>query len=112
MYLLSRQRSLAAASLLATAAVFAQDKPAAPAESASAPRSGEPAAVTFQSALQGYRPFSEEAVAPWRQTNETVRQAGGWREYAKEAAGAKGPERKPDSHESHHAPAGQPKATP
>lgn len=47
----------------------------------------QPAAPTppDRSAFDGYRPFTEETVAPWRGTNDTVRDIGGWRAYAREA---------------------------
>lgn len=32
-------------------------------------------AVHFRSALEGYRPFGEQAPAEWRKANEEVRQA-------------------------------------
>ena len=40
----------------------------------------------WQSAFDGYQPFSDEKPVPWAQANETVRQVGGWRAYAREAA--------------------------
>ncbi|MEO8058309.1 MAG: hypothetical protein ABI671_08265 [Burkholderiales bacterium] len=39
----------------------------------------------YQSSLSRYRAFTEPDVAPWRETNELVRQRGGWRAYAREA---------------------------
>jgi hypothetical protein len=36
-------------------------------------------AVIYQSPLQTDQRFEEPAVAPWRQSNEQVRQRGGWR---------------------------------
>jgi hypothetical protein len=59
----------------------AQQAPATPAAST--------ASGAYRSAFQGYRTFSEQPVAPWRQSNDTVREIGGWRAYAREAqAGA------------------------
>jgi hypothetical protein len=40
----------------------------------------------WRSAFDGYQPFAEEKPVPWPQANETVRQVGGWRAYAREAA--------------------------
>jgi hypothetical protein len=75
------------------------------AEEATRPR------VEFRSALQDYQSFSEEKQLPWKQANETVRQIGGWREYAREAAPAapstapaKQGEGKADPHRGHHTP--------
>lgn len=39
----------------------------------------------YRSALSTYQTFAEPQVAPWRETNERVRQRGGWRAYAREA---------------------------
>ena len=39
----------------------------------------------YVSPLRAYQGFAEPQVAPWRETNELVRQRGGWRAYAREA---------------------------
>ena len=62
------------------------------------PKAPVPAAL-YRSPLSAYQAFSEPQVAPWRETNELVRQRGGWRAYAREArepaaAGPPGPEKK------------------
>lgn len=60
--------------------------PKAPA-SAAAALTG-PAATTapnFVSALEGYRPYTEEAPVDWKAANDTTARIGGWRAYAKEA---------------------------
>jgi hypothetical protein len=41
----------------------------------------------YRSALEGYRPFTDEKPIPWKQANDTVGRIGGWRAYAKEAHG-------------------------
>lgn len=41
--------------------------------------------VSYQSALEGYRPFADEKPIPWKAANDTVHRRGGWRAYAKEA---------------------------
>jgi hypothetical protein len=61
----------------ATCVAFAQSNQA----EAAAPQQAAP----YRSAFEGYRPFSEEKVAPWAASNEAVRNAGGWRAYAREA---------------------------
>lgn len=48
-----------------------------------------PAPLRFESSLEGYQRFTDEATKPWREVNEAVREAGGWRAYAREAAGDK-----------------------
>jgi len=42
-------------------------------------------AASYRSVLSEYRAFAESKVAPWSETNERVRQRGGWRAYAREA---------------------------
>ena len=39
----------------------------------------------YLSPLRAYQGLAEPPVAPWRETNELVRQRGGWRAYAREA---------------------------
>jgi hypothetical protein len=39
----------------------------------------------YVSPLRAYQAFTEPQVAPWRETNDLVRQRGGWRSYAREA---------------------------
>ena len=41
----------------------------------------------YRSALEGYRPFADEKVLPWRESNDKVERIGGWRAYAAEAQG-------------------------
>ena len=48
------------------------------------PRAAVPTLV-YRSPLGRYQAFTEAEVAPWRETNEQVRQRGGWRTYAREA---------------------------
>jgi len=57
-----------------------------------APSPGRPAsaAAGYQSAFEGYRRFADEPVISWKAANERVGQIGGWRTYAKEAAGEEG----------------------
>jgi hypothetical protein len=39
----------------------------------------------IKSAFDGYRPYTDEAVANWKAANENVARIGGWREYARQA---------------------------
>ncbi len=41
--------------------------------------------MVYRSSLSRYQAFTEPDVAPWRETNDLVRQRGGWRAYAREA---------------------------
>jgi hypothetical protein len=68
--------------LLAVVAVHA----ACPALAQTAPPAA--AAPGYRSALEGYRPFADQEVAPWKESNDNVGRIGGWRAYAREAQGA------------------------
>jgi hypothetical protein len=62
-------------------------------------------ALSFQSAMEGYKPFTDGSSVPWRQANETVHQRGGWQAYAKEAsADAEGERSPPGAHGAHATP--------
>lgn len=50
------------------------------------PRTGESLPAGFQSALDGYKPYTDEKIVNWKAANDSVGQIGGWRTYAKEAA--------------------------
>jgi hypothetical protein len=45
-------------------------------------------AVQYQGSLARYQRYADQPLASWRQANETVKQIGGWRTYAREAAEA------------------------
>lgn len=75
-----------------------------------------PATPAYRSAFEGYRPFEPGEVQDWRQSNDTVREIGGWRAYAREiqggaspasarpapASSAPGQARPADPHQGHH----------
>jgi hypothetical protein len=78
---------------LAAAAVPAQ--PAASASLAAGHTRADPTdpkapvpQTLYLSPLRAYQGFADVPVAPWRETNETVRQRGGWRAYAREPRAA------------------------
>lgn len=86
--------------LLGAAAAQAQPAPATPpAKRATGPQA---APLPFQSAFDGYKPYTDEPTLEWRQANELTAQIGGWRAYAREAAQTG----EPDPHAGHHAPQG------
>ena len=61
--------------------------PTPPSQSTPPPAAAsQPAASVFRSAFEGYQPYTEQKMAPWKQANENVGQIGGWREYAREAS--------------------------
>ena len=49
-----------------------------------------PVAV-YVSPFKDYRRFQEPKVKPWRESNERVREIGGWKAYANESARAAAP---------------------
>ena len=108
----SPARWLAVLPAMAALAAIAQPaSDAAQAPAAAAPEAA-PAVPAYKSALEGYRPFTDEKPIPWKEANETVRQRGGWQAYAKEAAGdgaagtdpAKGAPDAPAAHQGHTMP--------
>ena len=68
----------------AQATVPASPAPASARSDPADPKAPVPAAL-YASPLRAYQGFAEPKVAPWRETNELVRQRGGWRAYAREA---------------------------
>lgn len=51
---------------------------------AAQPAATLPKPPAYPSALEGYQPFSDEKIIPWREANDNVGRIGGWREYARE----------------------------
>jgi hypothetical protein len=97
-------RALATLAALTALAAAAQPATAPVAVPAAAAPAG------WHSAFDGYRPFSDEQITPWKQANETVQNIGGWRAYAREAseskaagAAAPGSAAPADPHAGHHA---------
>lgn len=73
---------------LTTAAACAQAvEPAAPGVAAVSAASS----ISYASPLKGYQPFRDEKIQPWKESNDTVGRIGGWRAYAREAAGSAPP---------------------
>lgn len=63
----------------------AADTPVAKRADPTDPRAATPTLV-YPLSLARYQRFTEPDVAPWRETNDLVRQRGGWRAYAREAS--------------------------
>ena len=88
---------LAAMSMYAilSAAQAQTSPPAQPAHPASVrqdpadPKAAVPP-ISHRSSFSLYQAFTEPELAPWRATNDLVRQRGGWRVYAREARGPDG----------------------
>ena len=75
-----------------------------PAALASLAGAAQPAAplqgAAYPSAFEGYQPFAADAaVQDWRRSNDTVREIGGWRAYAREISSAGSSEAKPAKQE-------------
>ena len=51
------------------------------------PQPGASATQVLPSSLAAYRRYAEQPVEPWRESNDRVGRIGGWRAYAREAAG-------------------------
>ena len=55
------------------------------------------APTAYRSAFEGYQPYTDEKIAPWKESNDNVGRIGGWREYAKQAAQAAPGPQTPDA---------------
>jgi hypothetical protein len=58
---------------------------AAHSQTDSPPQPAQPPAI-FQSAMEGYKPYTDDKTVDWKAANDTTASIGGWRAYAKEAA--------------------------
>ena len=43
------------------------------------------APAPYRSAMEGYKPYTDEKIVDWKQANDSTGKIGGWREYPKEA---------------------------
>lgn len=50
------------------------------------PSAEKPAALLYESSLQHYQRYSASTIQSWKDANDTVKDIGGWRAYAKENA--------------------------
>ena len=41
--------------------------------------------LTYRSAFEGYKPYTDDKLLNWKEVNDTTGRIGGWRVYAKEA---------------------------
>ena len=57
-------------------------------------------ALVYESSFQNYQRYSASDIQTWKQANDTVKDIGGWREYAKEIA--QDPDTKPSSANPSH----------
>lgn len=84
MSLFFQTRCLVALCALAAPVVFAQVEEART-TTGSADRTPAVTSLEFTSSFANYQAFTDQPVLPWREANDTVRQIGGWRAYAREA---------------------------
>jgi hypothetical protein len=63
-------------------------------------RAEKPIELVYQSSFQNYQRYSASDIQTWKQANDTVKDIGGWREYAKEIA--KDTDTKPSSANPSH----------
>jgi hypothetical protein len=101
-------RTLLAAALVCAAGAAGAQTPAQPSrERAAAPP------PTYRSAYEGYRPYADEPLAPWREVNEAVGHVGGHAGVLRAESGttpsppaaagaAPAPSAKEQSHDAHH----------
>ena len=57
--------------------------PVQPALTAAPPAATPPG---YRSALEGYRPYTDEKTVNWKEANDATARIGGWRAYAREAS--------------------------
>ena len=74
------------------AAAYAQGAVSPSPAMAPAAAATQPTAPVFRSAFEGYQPYTEQKMAPWKEANDNVGQIGGWRVYAREASQPDTPE--------------------
>lgn len=70
---------------IAASAQPAAAAPVTPVATTIKPDTPSAAPAGFQSAFDGYRAYSNEKAASWKEANDTAGRIGGWREYAKQA---------------------------
>lgn len=89
---------------LATSTTFLVLTASAQTAPVASPASALPDSPSFRSAMESYKPFSDDRPIPWVTANDTVRRHGGWLAYAREASEPSqedGPARKPDTADPH-----------
>ncbi len=56
-----------------------------PAPATAAPEAAKASPLTYSSAFEGYKPYTDDKLLNWKEVNDTTGRIGGWRVYAKEA---------------------------
>ena len=62
-------------------------------------RAEKPIELVYQSSFQNYQRYSASDIQTWKQSNDTVKDIGGWRAYAKEITQEQNP--KPSNPPTH-----------
>jgi hypothetical protein len=63
------------------------------------PKAEKPVELVYQSSFQNYQRYSASPIQSWKQSNDTVKDIGGWRAYAKEITQEQNP--KPSNPPTH-----------
>ena len=63
------------------------------------PTAEKPVELVYQSSFQNYQRYSASPIQSWKLSNETVKEIGGWRAYAKEITQEQNP--KPSTPPTH-----------
>ena len=69
---------------------FSATAPAQAQKEGDANAGGPATSIRYRSALERYQTYKEQPVQSWRDAYDNVGRIGGWRVYAKEAAGPEG----------------------
>lgn len=56
-----------------------------PAPASPVPEATQASTLTYRSAFEGYKPYTDDKLLNWKEANDTTGRIGGWRAYAKEA---------------------------
>ena len=59
--------------------------------------------VEYRSAFEGYRPFTDDKVAPWRESNEAVKNGGAYQGHQAQPPAPPKPDAKPPAGGEHGA---------
>ena len=53
-----------------------------PAPASPAPKASPASPLTYRSAFEGYKPYTDDKLLNWKDANDTTGRIGGWRAYA------------------------------
>lgn len=61
-----------------------------PAPASPATKATQASTLSYRSAFEGYKPYTDDQLLNWKDANDTTGRIGGWRAYAREAQEAAG----------------------